>query len=33
MYLKKLDLGMNKIQSIEGIENLENLMQLSLEDN
>lgn len=33
MYLKKLELGLNKITKIEGIGNLLNLMQLSLEDN
>ena len=33
MYLKKLELGLNKITKIEGIANLLNLMQLSLEDN
>jgi Leucine-rich repeat (LRR) protein len=32
-FLKKLELGMNRIQRIEGIAKLANLMQLSLEDN
>jgi Leucine-rich repeat (LRR) protein len=33
IYLKKLELGKNKIARIEGISTLNNLMQLSLEDN
>jgi len=33
LFLKKLELGGNRIYSIEGIINLINLMQLSLEDN
>jgi Leucine-rich repeat (LRR) protein len=32
-YLKKLELGGNRISIIDGISNLINLMQLSLEDN
>jgi Leucine-rich repeat (LRR) protein len=33
VHLKKLDLGKNKIQKIEGLETLTSLVQLSLEDN
>ena len=33
LHLKKLDLGKNKIQHIEGLELLSSLVQLSLEDN
>ena len=33
IFLKKLELGGNKIQNIDGIANCVNLMQLSLEDN
>ena len=32
-YLKKLDLGRNRIRHIEGLAQLESLTQLSLEDN
>lgn len=33
VYLKKMELGKNKITKIEGISTLNNLLQLSLEDN
>ena len=33
VHLKKLDLGKNKIQKIEGLDTLSSLVQLSLEDN
>jgi len=32
-YLKKLDLGQNRIRRIEGLASLELLTQLSMEDN
>jgi Leucine-rich repeat (LRR) protein len=32
-YLKKLDLGRNRIRRIDGLNQLESLTQLSMEDN